>query len=154
MAGQRATRTLSAVTAKVRRVGGASWANPIEAHFGPLRQFTTANSHHPDHPNHTVQPPALHAYLRWRNANARHRDVLAAERWERARIRSEKGIAGAAALSPPQPERPSEPVRSQHQKPSRVGVIPSRSPSSWAPTPYVSRIRTPWGPTSKTPWSV
>src|SRR4051812_22240352 len=53
----------------------ASWANPIEAHFGPLRQFTIANSHHP---NHTVQTRALHAYLRWRNANARHRDVLAA----------------------------------------------------------------------------
>nr|WP_280855069.1 MULTISPECIES: IS630 family transposase [unclassified Streptomyces] len=67
----------------------ASWANPIEAHFGPLRQFTIANSHHP---NHTVQTRALHAYLRWRNANARHRDVLAAERMERARIRSEKGI--------------------------------------------------------------
>ncbi|TCO41080.1 transposase [Actinocrispum wychmicini] len=67
----------------------ASWANPIEAHFGPLRQFTIAHSHHP---NHTVQTRALHAYLRWRNANARHRDVLAAERRERARIRSEKGI--------------------------------------------------------------
>lgn len=52
----------------------ASWANPIEAHFGPLRQFTIANSHHP---NHTVQTRALHAYLRWRNANARHRHVLA-----------------------------------------------------------------------------
>ncbi|MDQ0905162.1 hypothetical protein QFZ22_001147 [Streptomyces canus] len=63
----------------------ASWANPIEAHFGPLRQFTIANSHHP---NHTVQTRALHAYLRWRNANARHRDVLAAERKERARVRS------------------------------------------------------------------
>ena len=59
----------------------ASWANPIEAHFGPLRQFTIANS---NHPNHTVQTRALHAYLRWRNANARHRDVLAAERRERA----------------------------------------------------------------------
>lgn len=67
----------------------ASWANPIEAHFGPLRQFTIANS---NHPNHQVQTRALHAYLRWRNANARHRDVLAAERRERARIRSEKGI--------------------------------------------------------------
>lgn len=67
----------------------ASWANPIEAPFGPLRQFTIANSHHPDH---TVQTRALHAYLRWRNANARHRDVLAAERKERARIRSEKGL--------------------------------------------------------------
>ena len=67
----------------------ASWANPIEAHFGPLRQFTIANSNHPNHP---VQTRALHAYLPWRNANARHRDVLAAERRERARIRSEKGI--------------------------------------------------------------
>jgi transposase len=67
----------------------ASWANPIEAHFGPLRQFTLANS---QHPNHTVQTHALHTYLRWRNANARHPDVLAAQRRERARIRSEKGI--------------------------------------------------------------
>ncbi len=67
----------------------ASWANPIEAHFGPLRQFTIANS---NYPNHTVQTRSLHAYLRWRNANARHRDVLASEREERARIRSEKGI--------------------------------------------------------------
>ncbi|MCT9935419.1 IS630 family transposase [Planotetraspora sp. A-T 1434] len=67
----------------------ASWANPIEAHFGPLRQFTLANS---DHPNHTVQTRALHAYLRWRNANARHPDILSAQRRERARVRSEKGI--------------------------------------------------------------
>jgi gamma-glutamyltranspeptidase len=35
----------------------ASWANPIEAHFGPLRQFTLANS---DHPNHTAQARAHH----------------------------------------------------------------------------------------------
>ncbi|OWA21581.1 hypothetical protein B9W64_03905 [Streptomyces sp. CS159] len=41
---------------------------PIEAHFGPQRQFTLANSHHP---NHTVQTRALHAHLRWRNQNAR-----------------------------------------------------------------------------------
>lgn len=76
----------------------ASWANPIEAHFGPLRQFTIANSHHP---NHTVQTRTLHAYLRWRNVNARHHDVLAAERKERARIRSEKGIrwGGRSALA-------------------------------------------------------
>ncbi|MFJ1901993.1 transposase [Streptomyces sp. NPDC088115] len=50
-----------------------SWANPIEAHFGPLRQFTLANSNHPNHP---VQTRALHAYLRWRNANARHPDIV------------------------------------------------------------------------------
>ncbi|WP_327411434.1 IS630 family transposase (plasmid) [Streptomyces sp. NBC_01281] len=67
----------------------ASWAKPIEAHFGPLRQFTLANS---NHPNHTVQTRTLHAYLRWRNQNARHPDILAAQRRERARIRSEKGI--------------------------------------------------------------
>ncbi|MFF9765179.1 IS630 family transposase [Streptomyces sp. NPDC014636] len=71
----------------------ASWANPIEAHFGPLRQFTLANSHHP---NHTVQTREVHRYLRWRNQNARHPDVLAAQRRERARTRtrsrSEKGI--------------------------------------------------------------
>ena len=65
----------------------ASWANPIEAHFGPLRKFTIAGSHHP---NHTVLTRRLHAYLRWRNANARHPDVLAAQRRERARIRSER----------------------------------------------------------------
>lgn len=94
----------------------ASWANPIEAHFGPLRQFTIANSHYP---NHTVQTRALHAYLRWRNANARHRDVLAAERKERARIRSEKGIRRGGRPSPPQPERSNESTRSQHW---RAGV--------------------------------
>jgi hypothetical protein len=27
----------------------ASGANPIEAHFGPLQQFTLANSHHRSH---------------------------------------------------------------------------------------------------------
>ncbi|WP_392671811.1 transposase [Streptomyces sp. LN785] len=67
----------------------APWANPIEAHFGPLRKFTIANSNHLNHP---VQTRALHAYWRWRNANARHREVLAAERRDRARIRCEKGI--------------------------------------------------------------
>jgi transposase len=40
----------------------ASWANPIEAHFAPLRQFKLANS---SHPNHTVHTRALHRYLRW-----------------------------------------------------------------------------------------
>jgi hypothetical protein len=33
---------------------------------------------------------ALHDYLRWRNANARHPDILAAQRRERARMRSER----------------------------------------------------------------
>jgi transposase len=65
----------------------ASWANPIEAQFGPLRTFAMGNS---DHPNHTVLARKLQDYLRWRNANARHPDVLAAQRRERARIRSER----------------------------------------------------------------
>ena len=50
------------------------------------------SAHNGHHPNHTVQTRALFAYLRWRNANARHPDVLAAQRRERARIRSEKGL--------------------------------------------------------------
>jgi transposase len=65
----------------------ASWANPIEAQFGPLRSFVMGAS---DHPNHTVLARELQAYLRWRNANARHPDVLAAQRRERARVRSER----------------------------------------------------------------
>ncbi|MCX4572811.1 integrase [Streptomyces sp. NBC_01571] len=36
----------------------------------------------------------LHACLGWRNVSARHRDALAAERKERARIRGEKAFAG------------------------------------------------------------
>jgi transposase len=65
----------------------ASWANPIEAQFGPLRTFVMGAS---NHPNHTVLARELHSYLRWRNANARHPDVLAAQRRERARVRSER----------------------------------------------------------------
>ena len=45
-----------------------------------------------NYPNHTVLTRDLHTYLRWRNANARHPDVIAAQRRERARIRSEKHI--------------------------------------------------------------
>ena len=67
----------------------ASWANPIESQFGPLRQFTMAHSHRTDH---TEQTRDLQAYLRWRNANNRHPEVIAAQRRERARIRSEKGL--------------------------------------------------------------
>jgi hypothetical protein len=44
--------------------------------------------------NDTVQTRALHTYLRRRNANAnaRHPDILAAQRKERARTLSEKGL--------------------------------------------------------------
>jgi transposase len=66
----------------------SSWANPIEAQFGPLRMFTMANS---NYPNHMVLARDLQAHLRWRNTHARHPDILAAQRRERARIRSEKG---------------------------------------------------------------
>jgi hypothetical protein len=65
----------------------ASWANPIEGQFGPLRTFVIAGSNHLNHP---AVIRHLHRYLRWRNANARHPDVLAAQRRERARIRSER----------------------------------------------------------------
>jgi transposase len=66
----------------------SSWANPIEAHFGPLREFVLNNSRHP---NHVMLTRRLHTYLRWRNANARDPELLAAQRRERARVRAEKG---------------------------------------------------------------
>ena len=43
-----------------------------------------------DHPNHPALARGLQACLRWRNAHARHPGVLAAQRRERARIRSER----------------------------------------------------------------
>ena len=64
----------------------ASWANRVEAQFGPVRTFVMGGS---DHRSHTVLARRLRGYLRWRNAHARHPDVLAAKRRERARIRSE-----------------------------------------------------------------
>lgn len=66
----------------------SSWANPIEPQFGPLREFVLNNS---NHPNHVVLTRRLHAHLRWRNANARAPELLAAQRRERARVRAEKG---------------------------------------------------------------
>ena len=65
----------------------ASWANPIEAHFGPLRQFVIANS---DHADHRALSRAIRGYLRWRNAHTRDPRILDAERRHRARIRSEQ----------------------------------------------------------------
>ena len=72
----------------------ASWANPIEAQFGPLRTFVMGET---DHPNHAVLARRLQHYLRWRNANARHPDILAAQRKERARIRSANATTDGAA---------------------------------------------------------
>jgi transposase len=65
----------------------ASWANPIEPQSGPIRTLVIGGS---DHRNHPVLARRLHACLRRRNAHARHPDVLAAQRRERARIRSER----------------------------------------------------------------
>jgi transposase len=64
----------------------ASWANPIEAHFGPLRQFTIANS---DYRNHLELAKALRDYIRWRNANTTDPELLALERKHRAKLRGE-----------------------------------------------------------------
>ena len=83
-----------------------SWANPIEAHFGPLRQFTIANS---DHQNHTELATAIRNYIRWRNANTRDPEVLALERKHRAMLRGEarrrwgQPRARAALLTPERP---------------------------------------------------
>jgi len=64
-----------------------SWANPIEAQSGPVRTFVMGGS---DHRNHPALARKLQACLRWRNAHARHPGVLAAQRRERARLRSER----------------------------------------------------------------
>src|SRR2546430_12045316 len=77
----------------------ASWANPIEAHFGPLRTFVMANS---DYPNHVALARRLQGYLRWRNAHARHPHALPAQRRERPRPRTER----PQRLGPPRPKPP------------------------------------------------
>ena len=65
----------------------SSWANPIECHFGPLRDFVLNNS---DHPNHAVLTRRLHAYLRWRNVHGCDPALRERLRRERARLRSER----------------------------------------------------------------
>ena len=65
----------------------SSWANPIECHFGPLRDFVLNNS---DHPNHSVLTRRLHAYLRWRNEHGSDPALRERLRRERARLRSER----------------------------------------------------------------
>jgi hypothetical protein len=63
-----------------------SWANPIEAHFGPLREFSINNS---DHQSHAEMAKAIHGYIRWRNAHTKDPEVLALERKHRAMMRGE-----------------------------------------------------------------
>jgi transposase len=65
----------------------SSWANPIECHFGPLREFVLNNS---DHVNHTVLTRRIHSYLEWRNANARDPEIVRLQRKRRAEIRAEQ----------------------------------------------------------------
>ncbi|MFY7626316.1 hypothetical protein [Streptomyces sp. NY05-11A] len=66
--------------------------NRRQSDRGPLRPAAAVHPGQRPHRSHPAQSQALHRYLRWRNANARHPDVLAAQRRERARVRSEKGI--------------------------------------------------------------
>ena len=63
-----------------------SWANPIEARFGLLRQFTIANS---DYADHAELAKAIRDYIRWRNANTTHQEILALERKHRVKLRGE-----------------------------------------------------------------
>ncbi len=65
----------------------SSWANPVECHFGPLRDFVLNNS---DHPNHTVLARRVHAYLRYRNEHDADPAMRERLRRERARLRSER----------------------------------------------------------------
>ena len=53
-----------------------------------------------DHRNHPALARKLQACLRWGNAHARHPGVLAAQRRERARIRSERQQHWARNLKP------------------------------------------------------
>jgi hypothetical protein len=64
------------------------------AHFGPLRQLTSADARHPDS---TVRTRELHAYLRWRICTGATPTPATPTRWppnarERARIRGAKDI--------------------------------------------------------------
>ncbi len=75
----------------------SSWANPVECHFGPLRDFVLNNS---DHPNHSVLTKRLHAYLRWRNTHGSDPALRERLRRERARLRSERQRRWGRAAPP------------------------------------------------------
>ena len=57
---------------------------------GPVRAAADLRDGRLEPPQPPVLARKLQDYLRWRNANARHPDVLAAQRRERARVRSER----------------------------------------------------------------
>lgn len=76
----------------------SSWANPIECHFGPLRDFVLNNS---DHPNHQVLTKRLHDYLRWRNEHGSDPALRDRLRRERAKLRSERRRRWGRVAQPP-----------------------------------------------------
>ena len=107
-------------TAAIRRLGrpqqGRAVLHPDQRVLGqpdrgPVRAAAHVRDGRLDHPNHTVLARDLHAYLRWRNANARHPDVLAAQRRERARVRSERQQRWGRPRPPPAPD-PTRPTHS------------------------------------------
>ena len=67
---------------------------------GPLRCFVIGNS---DHPNHVVLARAIQAFLRWRNTHNRDPEVIAAQRRERTRARSERHQRWGRPRPPPGP---------------------------------------------------
>ena len=89
----------------------SSWANPIEAHFGPLREFVVNNS---NHPNHVVLTRRLHDHLRWRNTHASHPELLLAQRRERAESEPRKATDGDNPPDKPHDLHPRERFRSRH----------------------------------------
>jgi hypothetical protein len=99
----------------------ASWANPIEAHFGPLRQFTVANS---NHGNHTGQTRALHAL------------PALAER-QRPPSRCSRGPAQGAC---PHPQREGPPLGRQTTTDRGLTTQPGAA-RSWQPLPGRGRVR-------------
>jgi len=94
----------------------ASWANPIEAQFGPVRTFVMAN---PDYRDYPALARRLQDYLRWRNAHARHPDVA----------------AGNPAL-PSAPSWPTPPVR----PPPATSLMPEALPGHPGPGGRAGRV--------------
>jgi hypothetical protein len=67
-----------------------------------------------DHSNHPVLARKLQAYLRWRNANAHHPEVLAAQRRERARVCSERQRRWGRPCGQQRDDQPGERLCSSH----------------------------------------
>ena len=76
------------VPARAVRVGRERLRQILHAHEITFQRTRTwKDSHDPDF---DAKLRALQAFLRWRNTNNRHPDILAAQRRERARIRSQR----------------------------------------------------------------